>query len=61
MVLDHVAHLPGLIEVTPATFDTHFFRYGDFNVVDRAAVPVIDKQEFAKRSASRLSTVSLPR
>ena len=48
MVLDHVAHLPGLIEVTPATFDTHFFRYGDFNVVDRAAVPVIDKQGVRK-------------
>lgn len=61
MILDHVAHLPGLVEVTPAPFNTHLFRDGDFDVIDGAAVPVIDEQELAKRSASRLRTVSLPR
>lgn len=61
VVLDHVAHLPGLVEVTPAPFNTHLFRDGDFDVIDGAAVPVIDEQELAKRSASRLRTVSLPR
>ncbi len=44
MVLDHVAHLPGLVEVTPAPFNTHLFRDGDFDVIDGAAVPVIDEQ-----------------
>ncbi len=44
MVLDHVAHLPGPVEVTPAPFNTHLFRDGDFDVIDGAAVPVIDKQ-----------------
>jgi hypothetical protein len=59
VVLDHVAHLTGLVKVTPAPFDTHLFRHGDF-VIDSAVVPV-HKQELAKRSASRFSTVSLPR
>jgi len=44
VVLDHVAHLPGLVEVTPAPFNTHLFRDGDFDVIDGAAVPVIDEQ-----------------
>ncbi len=44
MVLDHVAHLPGPVEVTPAPFNTHLFRDGDFDVIDGAAVPVIDEQ-----------------
>lgn len=48
MVLDHVAHLPGLVEVTPAPFNTHLFRDGDFDMVDSAAVPVIDEQRVGK-------------
>ena len=32
------------VEVTPAPFNTHLFRDGDFDVIDGAAVPVIDEQ-----------------
>ncbi len=53
VVLDHVAHLPGLGQATSA-LQYPPFRDGDFDVIDGAAVPVIDEQELAKRSASRL-------
>lgn len=61
VVLDHVAHLARFIEVTPAAFDTHFFGHGNLDVVDGAVIQLFTKIELAKRSASRLSTVSLPR
>ncbi len=48
MVLDHVAHLPGLVEVTPAPFNAHLFCHGDFNMIDGTAVPVIDEQGVGK-------------
>ncbi len=35
---------PASVEVTPAPFNTHLFRDGDFDVIDGAAVPVIDEQ-----------------
>ena len=46
--MDHVAHLPGLIEVAPATLNAHLFRHGDLDVIDGAAVPVIDEQRVSK-------------
>ena len=48
VVLDHVAHLPGLVEVAPAALNAHLFRHGDLNVIDGAAVPVIDEQGVGK-------------
>ena len=48
VVLDHVAHLTCLVKVTPATFNPHLFRHGDFHVVDSAVVPVIYKQGVSK-------------
>ena len=48
MVLDHIAHLPGLIEVAPAAFNAHLFRHGDLNVIDGTAVPVINEQRVGK-------------
>ncbi len=35
---------PALSKITPAPFNTHLFRDGDFDVIDGAAVPVIDEQ-----------------
>lgn len=40
MVLDHVAHLAGLVEVTPTPFDAHLFRHGDLHRIDGAVIPV---------------------
>ncbi|MNE50271.1 hypothetical protein D3C76_1624980 [compost metagenome] len=44
MVLDHVAHLTGLVKVAPAPFNTHLFRYGDLHGVDGAVIPVGGEQ-----------------
>ena len=48
MVLDHVAHLSGLVEVPPAPFNAYLFRDGDFHMIDGTAVPVIDEQRVGK-------------
>ena len=48
MVLDHVAHLTGLVKVTPAAFDTYLFGHRDFHMVDGTVVPVIHKQGVGK-------------
>ncbi|MPM82378.1 hypothetical protein SDC9_129439 [bioreactor metagenome] len=48
MVLDHVAHLPGLVEITPTPFNAHLFCHGDFHMIDRAVIPVIHKQGVGK-------------
>lgn len=44
MVLDHVAHLAGLVEVTPTPFDAHLFRHGDLYRIDGAVIPVGGEQ-----------------
>ncbi|MOA40358.1 hypothetical protein D3C78_1622240 [compost metagenome] len=54
MVLDHVAHLPGLIEVAPTPFNTHFFRHGDLHVIDGAVIPVGSKQGVGKAQCQKV-------
>ncbi len=40
MILDHVAQLPGLVEIAPAPFDPHLLGHGDFHVGDMVLVPL---------------------
>jgi len=61
VVLDHVAELARRVEVAPPPLDPDLLGDRDLDVVDRIVVPVRVKRELAKRSASRFSTVSLPR
>ncbi len=54
MVLDHVTQLAGLVEVTPATFNTDFFSHGDFNVGDMALLPLGTEQGVGKAQCDQV-------
>ena len=54
MVLDHVAHLTGLVKVAPAPFNAHFFRHGNFYVIDSAVIPVVHKQGVGKTQCQQV-------
>ena len=40
MVLNHVAQLSSLVEITPASFDADRFGHGDFYMGDMVLVPL---------------------
>ena len=48
VVLDHVAQLPGLVEVAPAAFDTDLFGNGDLHMGDGILVPLGFEQAVGK-------------
>ena len=54
MVLDHVAHLTGLVKIAPAPFNAHFFRHGNFYVIDSAVIPVVHKQGVGKTQCQQV-------
>ncbi|MNH14147.1 hypothetical protein D3C79_737350 [compost metagenome] len=54
MVLDHVAQLPGLVEVAPAPLDPDLFGYGDFHVRDRVLVPLGFEQAVGKAQGNKV-------
>lgn len=54
MVLDHIAHLTGLVKVSPAPFNPHLFRYGNLNMIDSAVIPVINKQRVGKTQRQQI-------
>ncbi|MCY1446779.1 hypothetical protein D9M71_633660 [compost metagenome] len=54
MILDHVAQLPGLVEIAPAPFDPDFLGDGDFHVGDRVLVPLGFEQAVGKTQGNEV-------
>ena len=46
--MNHIAHLTGLVEVTPTAFNPDFLSNGNFHVIDSAVIPVVHKQGVGK-------------